>query len=290
MDFLNSLTKDLSIDKVRNLAEDAINQAKPKTDVEKRVYEVLSHKNWGASSTLLNEIARDSYDFEKSNTISRLMWEGMASRPAGWRVVFKSLTLVEHLLKNGSERCVEDARNHQHQLSGMLSFNYYEDTVDRGAGVREKAKQMIELLADNERLREERVRAKALREKFGGAGASMPSSDIHGFASGGYGNGGIGSSSDGYGNSGLGSSGGGYGNGGIGSSGGVLSNSGFGSSGGGYGNSGIGSDTQFSGRYANDAVKNSYKDDVAPPSPKKDAEKDKTKTKKKKKKKDKEND
>jgi len=285
MDFLNNITKDLSIDKVRNLAEDAINQAKPKTDTEKRVYEVLSHKNWGASSTLLNEIARDTYDFEKFNTIINLMWDGMANRPAAWRVVFKALTLLEHLLKNGSERCVDSARGHQHQISGLLNFNYYEEAVDRGAGVREKAKQIIELLADNERIREERQRAAQLREKFGGASGNMPSSDFGGggFSSGsgggGYGNSGIGSSSGGgYGNSGIGSSsGGGYGNSGIGSS----SNSGT-SAGFGYGgkSSGSGSEQNFSGRYAE---KKSFKDDVVPPPPLEDTAKPKKKGKKKKK-------
>ena len=29
------------------------------------VYEVLSHKNWGASSTLMNEIAQDTFDYER---------------------------------------------------------------------------------------------------------------------------------------------------------------------------------------------------------------------------------
>jgi len=61
MEFL----KDLSIDKIRNAAEDAINQAKPKSEVEARVYEVLSHKNWGASSSIMNEIAADTQDYEK---------------------------------------------------------------------------------------------------------------------------------------------------------------------------------------------------------------------------------
>jgi ENTH domain len=36
-----------------------------KNDTEKRVYEALSNKNWGTSSTILNDIARDSYDIEK---------------------------------------------------------------------------------------------------------------------------------------------------------------------------------------------------------------------------------
>jgi hypothetical protein len=41
------------------------NQVKPKNDVEARVYEVLSHKNWGASTTLMNEIAQDTFDYER---------------------------------------------------------------------------------------------------------------------------------------------------------------------------------------------------------------------------------
>ena len=67
------------------------------------MFEVLSHKNWGASSTLMNNIARDTYDYDKYPTVSKLMWEGMDGRPAAWRVVFKALTLLEHLIKNGSE-------------------------------------------------------------------------------------------------------------------------------------------------------------------------------------------
>ncbi|EJK62095.1 hypothetical protein THAOC_17306 [Thalassiosira oceanica] len=41
------------------------NQVKPKNEVEARVYEVLSHKNWGASSTLMNEIAQFTFDYER---------------------------------------------------------------------------------------------------------------------------------------------------------------------------------------------------------------------------------
>lgn len=43
----------------------SFNQAKPKNDVETRVYEVLSHKNWGASSSIMNEIARDTYESDR---------------------------------------------------------------------------------------------------------------------------------------------------------------------------------------------------------------------------------
>lgn len=194
------------------LAINSINQAKPKTDVEARVYEVLSHKNWGASSSLMHEIARDTFDAERFYIITRLMWEGMENqRPAAWKIVFKALTLLEFLVKNGAERCVDDARNHGHVLRSLGKFNYYEGTVDRGLGVREKTKQILDVLTDDERIREERQRAKQLREKFKGNTASSDS----------RGGGGRGGGYDGYGNSNNSSGGGGgYGNGGIDSGGG----------------------------------------------------------------------
>jgi len=203
MDYLN-------VDKIRNMAEDAFNQAKPKTETEAKLYEVLSHKNWGSSSTLMNDIARETYDYDKFGIISTVMWESMeGQRPAAWRVVFKGLTLLEHLIKNGSERCVDDARNHGHSLRALQQFNYYEGTIDRGQGVREKSKQIMEMLSDDERVREERMKARKLREKFGGS-KSVASNT--GYRSGGGGGG--------YGNessweSGGGGGGGGYGQGGI---------------------------------------------------------------------------
>lgn len=236
MEFLKSV----NIDKIRNAAEDVINQAKPKTEVEARVYEALSHKNWGSSSTLMNEIARDTFDYERYNVVMKIMWESVENqRPAAWRVVFKGLTLLEHLVKNGSERCVDDGRNHSHILRSLNNFNYYEGTVDRGVGVREKSKQIVELLADNERIREERTKAKQLREKFGNIGSGISSSNGGTYA--GYGKNDIDDGGSRY----NGSSG--YGNSGIGAGG--YSDSGIGSDNG-YGNSNFGEVDNYSGRYS----------------------------------------
>merc|ERR1712157_646431 len=108
----------------------------------------MGHKNWGSSSTLLNKIARDTHDFEKYTVITKIMWQSLENqRPAAWRVVFKSLILLEHLMKNGSEHCVDDARSHSHTLKSLYNFHYYEGSIDRGTGVREKSKQLVYLLS-----------------------------------------------------------------------------------------------------------------------------------------------
>jgi hypothetical protein len=119
----------------------------------------------------------------------------------------QSLCLVEHLIKNGNERIVEETRDRLRFIRALTDFSFFEGPIDRGSGVREKAKNIIELLQDNERIRVERGKARQLREKFtsfsghsgGGCGSSM-SSGIGSYSEGGigsssYSEGGIGSNS-----------------------------------------------------------------------------------------------
>lgn len=163
----------------------------------------------------MHEIARDTFDVERFHVVTRLMWEGMENqRPAAWRIVFKALTLLEFLVKNGAERCVDDARNHGHALRALGQFNYYEGTIDRGLGVREKTKQIMEILGDDERIREERQKARKLRQKFNSGGAAAASSNPGGQYAG-YGNQESWNAGEGYGQGGVDSSspyesGGGY--------------------------------------------------------------------------------
>ncbi|RHZ20568.1 hypothetical protein DYB37_005064 [Aphanomyces astaci] len=138
------------------------------------------------------------------------VWEAMDAEGRQWRTVFKALALLDHLIKNGTERVVENARDHMFKLRTLSDFNYYDGSADKGAGVREKVKQILDMLNDNDRIRDERDKAKRLRDKYIGVGST---GNTGGFSSGG-----------GYGGQ---SGGGGYGNSGSG---------GYGGSGGGYGN------------------------------------------------------
>lgn len=53
----------------------------------------------------------------------------------------------------------------------MRDFQYFEDSKDQGVNVREKAKQLVALLKDEERLKSERSRALKARERFARASA-----------------------------------------------------------------------------------------------------------------------
>ena len=109
----------------------------------------------------------------------------------------QTLTLIEFLIKNGSERCVEVFRDRVYKIRTLEHFNCYEAGVDKGSGVREKSKQVVELLGSNEAIRSEREKARSLRNKFVGISNDGRNS---GFGGGGSysGGGGGGGGSDSY--------------------------------------------------------------------------------------------
>lgn len=54
--------QNFSLAAIKNSLDEVRAQVYPRNETEKKVYEALSSKNWGASSTLLNDIAAESMD------------------------------------------------------------------------------------------------------------------------------------------------------------------------------------------------------------------------------------
>ena len=81
----------------------------------------------------------------------------------------QALQLLEFLIKNGSERVIDDARSHVSLLKMLRQFHFIDQNgKDQGINVRNRAKELAELLSDVERIRAERKKARANRNKFGG--------------------------------------------------------------------------------------------------------------------------
>ncbi|KAL8839391.1 MAG: hypothetical protein Q9170_001785 [Blastenia crenularia] len=124
-----------------------------------------------------------------------------------WRQIYKGLQLLEFLIKNGSERVIDDARSHMSLLKMLRQFHFIDQNgKDQGVNVRNRSKELTELLSDVDRIRGERKKARANRNKFGGVEGGAMSGGL----SSGSRYGGFGSESAGYG----GYSGGVYGDGG----------------------------------------------------------------------------
>lgn len=86
-----------------------------------------------------------------------------------WRQIYKSLQLLEFLIKHGSERVIDDARGHVALLKMLRQFHYIDQNgKDQGLNVRNRAKELADLLADVDRIRAERKKARATKNKYTG--------------------------------------------------------------------------------------------------------------------------
>lgn len=102
-------------------------------------------------------------------------------------------------MRNGSERVVTSSREHIYDLRSLENYTFTDEGgKDQGINVRHKVRELIDFIQDDDRLREERKKAKKNKDKYIGM-----SSDAMGMRSGGYsgysgGSGGGGGGSGGY--------------------------------------------------------------------------------------------
>ncbi len=119
------------------------------------------------------------------------------------RLTIQALQLLEFLIKNGSERVIDDARANVSLLKMLRQFHFIDQNgKDQGINVRNRAKELAELLGDVERIRAERKKSRANRNKFGGVEGGTGGFSSGGFSSGSGGGsryGGFGSESAEYG-------------------------------------------------------------------------------------------
>lgn len=134
--------------------------------LQKKVREATSNDPWGPSSTLMSEIADLTYNIEAFSQIMEMLWKRLNDHGKNWRHVYKSLVLLEYLIKTGSERVAQQCKENIYAIQTLKDFQYFEDNKDQGLNVREKAKQLVTLLSSEERLRNERARALKARERY----------------------------------------------------------------------------------------------------------------------------
>lgn len=79
-----------------------------------------------------------------------------------WRHVAKSLTVLDYLIRFGSDKCVLWAKDNLYIIKTLREFVHFDEANnDQGALIRVKAKELVALLRDDERLARERQNAKS---------------------------------------------------------------------------------------------------------------------------------
>ena len=141
------------------------NVIKNYTEAEVKVREATSNDPWGPSSTLMSEISDLTYNIIALGDIMRMIWKRLNDHGKNWRHVYKSLVLLDYLIKNGNEKVTQQCKEHIVAIQTLKDFQYIEERRDQGMNVREKSKQIVNLLREDELLLQERAKALKSRER-----------------------------------------------------------------------------------------------------------------------------
>jgi epsin len=162
----------------------------------------------------MSEIADMTHNPMQFTEIMSMVWKRLNDHGKNWRhvniiliahcsnviylhtflQVYKSLVLLDYLIKCGSERVAQQCKENIFSIETLKvrkergirerieqwlikDFQHIEDNRDQGLNVRTKAKQMVTLLADEEKLKNERARFMLTRKRFMQNGSSGISSD-----------------------------------------------------------------------------------------------------------------
>ncbi|KAF9241104.1 hypothetical protein BU15DRAFT_73583 [Melanogaster broomeanus] len=233
MDRLDSLASTLSTMTIYDL-KSMYNQAKNVvlnvSEMEAKVREATNDEPWCAISSAVKSAIFTGWDVQGSKLyldaghrsrdlqfiMPSIYSRFMEKEARQWRQIYKvtymaappllahdfssGLQLLEYLIKHGSERVVDDARSHISTLKMLRNFHYIDDKgKDEGQNVRNRARELVELLSDVEAIRTERRKAKTNRHKYTGTGNDPMSFTSGSTRYGGFGNDSLGGSSGYYG-------------------------------------------------------------------------------------------
>ncbi|XP_045866781.1 ENTH domain-containing protein 1 [Meles meles] len=133
------------------------NFVKNYSDAEIKVREATSNDPWGPSSSLMLDISDLTFNTISLSEIMNMLWQRLNDHGKNWRHVYKSLTLMDYLIKNGSKKVIQHCREGFCNLQTLKDFQHIDEAgKDQGYYIREKSKQVITLLMDEQLLHRER--------------------------------------------------------------------------------------------------------------------------------------
>lgn len=135
--------------------------------IEQKVLDATSNEPWGPHGSHLADIAQATRNSFEYQLIMSIIWKRLNDTGKNWRHVYKALTVLEYLVAHGSERVIDEIREHAYQISTLSDFQYIDSKGrDQGNNVRRKSQSLVALVNDKERIQEVREKASANRDKY----------------------------------------------------------------------------------------------------------------------------
>ncbi|KAK0704189.1 hypothetical protein B0T21DRAFT_455521 [Apiosordaria backusii] len=146
------------------------NVTKGYSSVQVKVREATSNDPWGPTGTQMSEIAQLTYNSSTEfYEIMDMLDKRLNDKGKNWRHVLKALKVMDYCLHEGSELVVTWAKQNIFIIKTLREFIYIdEEGKDVGANVRIAAKELSALIADEERLRNERTDRRIWKSRVNG--------------------------------------------------------------------------------------------------------------------------
>ncbi|XP_017797010.1 PREDICTED: clathrin interactor 1 isoform X2 [Habropoda laboriosa] len=156
--------------KVRELMDKATNVVMNYTETEAKVREATNDDAWGPTGAMMQELAQATFTYEQFPEVMSMLWKRMLQEnKRNWRRTYKSLLLLNYLVRNGSERVVTSSREHIYDLRSLENYTCIDEFgKDQGINIRHKVRELIDFIQDDDKLREERKKAKKNKDKYVG--------------------------------------------------------------------------------------------------------------------------
>ncbi|KAF7991454.1 hypothetical protein HCN44_008766 [Aphidius gifuensis] len=154
--------------KMRELMDKATNVVMNYTETEAKVREATNDDAWGPTGAMMQELAQATFTYEQFPDVMSMLWKRMLQEnKRNWRRTYKALLLLNYLVRNGSERVVTSSREHIFDLRSLENYSYVDETgKDQGINVRHKVRELIDFIQDDDKLRDERKKAKKNKDKY----------------------------------------------------------------------------------------------------------------------------
>lgn len=110
------------MDIIKRAAQELKDRVNKTSQIEKLLQESTSKENWQAHPKTLNTIADYTNSSEEWQIISKYLWEKLYKSDKSWIVTFKTLVLIEYLLKNGSPRCIMEFKDEIYKIRKLQDF------------------------------------------------------------------------------------------------------------------------------------------------------------------------
>ena len=118
-----------------------LNKVKSKVsqaDLEKKINEATKNEMGPASIALLNEIASKTDDSESCKTIIKNCIKLLNLKPKMWKRILRTLSLIEHVIKTGSQNFVDGVKDERDNIRELFNFTYEEEDKDKGEASKNK--------------------------------------------------------------------------------------------------------------------------------------------------------